>query len=179
MPAADLPGLRTAISAVAAVGYGLGVLGALGLLLSRLTSPSLKPFTTPAVLFNLVLLLAVFASGGCVVLARDDFAAKTLLFVKAMVTAGFSVEIPAVLAVHLVLVFVFLAYLPFSQMMHFVAKYFTYHQVRWDDRPLEPGGRMEKEVVELLKQPVTWSAPHLKADGKKNWVDIATEETEK
>ena len=69
----------------------------------------------------------------------------------------------------------FLAYLPFTQMMHFVAKYFTYHQVRWDDRPLEPGGSMEREVKELLQQTVTWSGPHLGANGKKNWVDIATE----
>jgi hypothetical protein len=64
-------------------------------------------------------------------------------------------------------------------MMHFVAKYFTYHQVRWNDEPLVPGGRMEKEVLELLKQPVTWSADHLRADGRKNWVDIVTEEAEK
>jgi hypothetical protein len=64
-------------------------------------------------------------------------------------------------------------------MMHFVAKYFTYHQVRWEDEPLMPGSRLEKEVTDLLKQPVTWSASHLNADGKKNWVDLATEEKEK
>lgn len=179
VPGTDLPELHTAISALAAVGYGLGVLGALGLLWSRLTSPRLKPFTTPVVLFNLVLLLAVFASGGMAMISRDDFAAKTLSFVQAMFTGGFSVEIPAILGVHLVLVFVFLAYLPFSQMIHFVAKYFTYHNVRWDDEPLTPGSRLESEVLALLKQPVTWSAPHLKADGKKNWVEIVTEEGEK
>jgi nitrate reductase gamma subunit len=81
--------------------------------------------------------------------------------------------------VHVAVALVFLAYLPFSQMMHFVAKYFTYHQVRWDDRPLEPGGAIEREVTELLQQPVTWAAPHVGADGKKNWVDIATEEVPK
>jgi hypothetical protein len=78
------------------------------------------------------------------------------------------------MGVHLLFACLFLAYLPFSQMMHFVAKYFTYHQVRWDDKPLVIGGRVEKEVVGLLGQAVTWSGPHLNADGKKNWVDIAT-----
>jgi hypothetical protein len=60
-------------------------------------------------------------------------------------------------------------------MMHFVAKYFTYHQVRWDDTPLSADSRMERKVLDLLGQPVTWSGSHLNTDGKKNWVDIATE----
>jgi hypothetical protein len=130
-------------------------------------------------LFNLILLLAMFASGGLALVASGEFAANTTTFVTALFTADLSVETSAVLALHLVLVLVFLAYLPFSQMMHFVAKYFTYHEVRWDDEPSTPGSRLESEVTELLKQPVTWSAPHLKADGEKNWVDLATEETEK
>ena len=50
--------------------------------------------------------------------------------------------------------------------------------VRWDDRAMTPGSPLEKEVTELLQQPVTWSAPHLGADGEKNWVDIVTD-TEK
>ena len=33
---------------------------------------------------------------------------------------------------------------------------------------------MEAEIQDLLEQPVSWAGPHLKADGKKNWVDIAT-----
>ena len=59
-------------------------------------------------------------------------------------------------------------------MMHFVAKYFTYHEIRWNDEPMEQGSKMENEVKELLSQPVSWAAPHLDADGKKNWVDIVT-----
>jgi hypothetical protein len=35
---------------------------------------------------------------------------------------------------------------------------------------------MEREVERLLAQPVSWAAPHVRADGKKTWVDIATEE---
>jgi nitrate reductase gamma subunit len=170
---------RTAVLILASAGYLLGAVGAAGLLVSRLSDSRFQATTTPASLFNLVLLLAVFASGGLALFASDHFAAKTTAFVTAVLTANASVEISAVLALHLVLVLVFLAYLPFSQMMHFVAKYFTYHEVRWDDEPSTPGGRLEREVTQLLKQPVTWSGPHLNADGEKNWVDLATEETEK
>ena len=168
--------LGTVVLILAAAGFVLGGIGAVGLLLKRLTDQRLKPFTTPATLFNLVLLLALFASGACAILASDNFAASISGFAGALLTADLSVKIPVVLGVHVLVTFVFLAYLPFTQMMHFVAKYFTYHQIRWDDRPLVPGGRMEKEIQELLGQPVTWSAPHLKTDGKKSWVDVATEE---
>jgi len=61
-------------------------------------------------------------------------------------------------------------------MMHFVAKYFTYHQVRWDDAPLVRGGPLEQELEQLLQQQVTWSAAHIGADGGKNWVEVATGE---
>jgi hypothetical protein len=81
---------------------------------------------------------------------------------------------PAALAAHLLVGLLFLAYLPFSQMMHFVAKYFTYHQVRWEDRPLAAGSPMEGELQALLGQAPTWAAPHLGADGKRTWVDIAS-----
>ena len=166
--------------ALAAGGYALGAFGAVGLFVTRVSNPRLRAFTSPAAMFNLVLLFAVFASGGCALVASGYFV-EILKFVKALLTADFDLAsaIPGILAAHLVLTLVFLAYLPFSQMIHFVAKYFTYHNVRWDDEPLTPGGRLEREVLELLKQPVTWSGPHLNADGKKNWVDIVCEEDQR
>ena len=76
---------------------------------------------------------------------------------------------------HCIIALLFLAYLPFTKMLHFLAKYFTYHEVRWNDSPMAGNKKMQQEVIELLNQRVTWAAPHLNADGKKNWVDIATE----
>lgn len=177
VPGSGWTGLHVLVLALSGAGYALGAFGAIGLLIHRLFDPRLKGSTTWVSLFNLVLLLAVFASGVWA-LAASDYFGGILDFVRASLTADRSIETPGVLAVHLVLTFLFLAYLPFSQMMHFVAKYFTYHQVRWDDAPMAPGGRLEREVTELLKQPVTWSAPHLKTDGTKNWVDIVSEEAE-
>jgi nitrate reductase gamma subunit len=161
---------------LAGAGYVLGAVGALGLLGRRLADARLRVVTTPVAFFNLVLLAALFVTGGLSVVTVEAFPARVHELSAALVTAGPVPELPAILATHWTLALVFLAYLPFSQMMHFVAKYFTYHQVRWDDRPLEVGGAMEREVIELLSQPVGWAAAHVGADGRKSWVDVATEE---
>ncbi len=159
---------------VAGVAYGLGAVGALGLLVNRLARADLRATLTPVAVFNLLLLLAVFVTGGVAVLTVGNFGARCVGLAHGLLTAS-APAAPAALGAHVVVSLVFLAYLPFSQMMHFVAKYFTYHQVRWDDRPLEPGGAMEREIQGLLEQPVGWAGPHVGADGHKNWIDIATE----
>ncbi len=84
--------------------------------------------------------------------------------------------VSGIVSLHCIITLLFLAYLPFTKMLHFLAKYFTYHEVRWNDSPMIGNKKMQQEVIELLKQRPTWAASHLNADGKKNWVDIATEE---
>ena len=168
--------LARIVPILAGLGFILGAVGGIGLVVIRLTDPKMRAVTTLASMFNLILLLAVFSSGGYALLVSGGFAVEILGCIKALFSATVPVEIPVALTLHLVVTSVFLAYLPFTPMMHFVAKYFTYHQVRWDDEPMTPGSGMEREVTALLGQTVTWSGPHLKADGKKNWVDIATEE---
>ena len=166
--------MRTGLPLLAGTAHALGAFGALGLLGSRLLDPRLKGITTPLALVNLVLLAVLFATGAGAVLAVDDFPGRALRFAGALFTARPPATVPGILAVHIVVALAFLAYLPFSQMMHFVAKYFTYHQVRWEDRPLEAGSPMDGELAALLGQSPTWAAPHLGADGKRTWVDIAS-----
>ena len=86
--------------------------------------------------------------------------------------AGITVAFP--LSLHLVISLLFLVYLPLTDMIHFVAKYFTYHHLRWDDEPYD--AKMEKKLRGLLSQPVTWSATHVDADGKRDWADVASAE---
>ncbi len=172
------PWLRSVVLVFGGVGYGLGAIGALGLLVKRLFDPKLKDFTPPVTIFNLALLLALFATGLWAVASVDYFGGFSSFF-GALLRADTTIAVPSAMAVHLVVGLLFLAYLPFTQMMHFVAKYFTYHEVRWNDQPVEVGGRLERKVQKLLDQPVTWSGPHVHADGKKNWVDIATAEMKK
>lgn len=166
--------LGTVITVLGVAGYGLGAIGGLGVLGSRLLDPKLRTIATPLTFVNLIVLLAFFVTGALAVFALADFPAAMTGFLGALVSADLSAVVPGLLATHVILAGLFIAYLPFTPMMHFVAKYFTYHQVRWEDEPLVAGSKMEKEIQELLHQPVSWAAPHLGADGKKNWIDIAT-----
>ena len=171
--------LGTGLPLLVAAGHGLGAIGALGLLVTRLVDRDLAVMTSRVAYFNLVLVLGVFVTGGLASLSVPGFAGRVAGFVGDLLAADSSAMVPGLLAAHLLVTAFFLAYLPFSQMMHFVAKYFTYHQVRWDDRPMKRDTRMEREAQELLGQPVTWAASHVGADGEKNWVDLATKEVEK
>ena len=156
-------------------GYLLGSLGTIGLILKRALDSNLRPFNTLAKYFNLLFLGAVFISGGYVWLHSGDFASEMSFFIKRLITLDSGVTVTFPLSLHIVISLLFLIYLPLTGMIHFIAKYFTYHEIRWNDEPKDE--KMEKELRGLLSQPVAWSATHVKADGKRNWVDTATEET--
>jgi nitrate reductase gamma subunit len=160
----------------AIVGYTIGALGILGLIVRRIVDPSLKNFNTGGTIFNLLFLLALFVSGGISMISVPDFSGEMSRYAGALLSVDTTLQLPGIVSLHCVLCLLFLSYLPFTKMLHFLAKYFTYHEVRWNDVPMTGNGRLEKDVKKLLNQPVTWAAPHLKADGKKNWVDIVSEE---
>jgi len=166
--------LTTGLPVLAGVGYALGTLGAIGLLFTRMTSDAMRNSTAPVTYINLVVLLSMFVTGLWAVLTVPGFSAQVVGVALGLLTASMPVGMPAIVSAHFVCAFLFLAYLPFTQMMHFVAKYFTYHEVRWDDEPVVAGSKLDRELKKLLNQPVTWAAPHVRADGKKTWVDVAT-----
>ncbi len=165
--------LRLGLPVLAAVGYALGALGGVGLFITRMTDPGMRNTTSPMTYFNLVLLLGLFGTGLWAIADPGPFHADLLAFGGALAGGNLEGTVPGPMAAHMVFAGLFLAYLPFTPMMHFVAKYFTYHKVRWDDEPVQTGSRLDRELKKLLQQPVTWAAPHIRADGKKNWVDIA------
>lgn len=169
-------GLSNLITLLAVVGYLLGCIGALGLLYRRVSDPEIKPFTTFSTIFNLLFLLAIFASGVYSVSKVGNYGALMTGYMKSLLTANTDMLLPRSFSVHAFLGALFLIYLPFTYMMHFVAKYFTYHEIRWNDEPMEAGCRMEKDVEQLLGQKVTWAAKHINGGGTKTWVDVATEE---
>jgi len=166
------------------LGLGLGILGAIGLLQRRMSTPELRLYSAPADYLNLVLFLVVFGFAFLTFSWVDrDFSAVSL-FVRNLVTFKLG-ELPgsgpvAVLpAVSAVLLAGLTAYIPLTHMSHFVGKYFAYHSIRWNDEPNLAGGKQEKTIQRLLSQPVTWAAPHIAGDGRRTWVDIATEEVER
>jgi nitrate reductase gamma subunit len=148
-------------------GAVLAFAGALGLLIRRLTDPEVRPYTTPGDVFNLAAFLVTLA----LLVAAYPTAPSLRDVVRGVLTFDRSQEIPGLLAASLIMAALLAAYIPMTQMSHFVGKYFTYHSVRWNDQPNRPA--LERKVKECLGYRPSWSASHVGTDGAKTWVDVA------
>ncbi len=165
--------LRTLYRVAGTGGAILAFCGAAGLLHRRLTDPALKIYSAPADVFNLAFFLAVIGvlAGGYLT-AGAQFPGA-VVFTRALLTLDTSVHVPGLLGAGLVLAAALVAYIPLTHMSHFIVKYFTYHAVRWDDRPNIAGGKLEHRIAACLALRPTWSASHIAGDGAKTWRDIA------
>jgi nitrate reductase gamma subunit len=176
--------LKYTIVASGAAGMGLAMLGAVGLLHRRWTDPELRDFTTPADIFNLLFFIAVFGLTLATFFTVDRDFSKFRFLVHNLVTfkmealpgSGLESLLPQA---SLIMLSLLMAYIPLTHMSHFVGKYFAYHAIRWNDEPNLRGGKEEAVIHKLLAQPIDWAAPHIRGDGKKTWVDAATEEVKK
>jgi len=162
------------MKASGSVGAVLIVTGACWLLMRRATDPALKNSTHAGDIFNLFLFIAAFTLlvGGF--LMHEPGTASLGEFARGIVHFDRSVNISPVFAAGLILTSALVAYIPFTHMAHFIAKYFTWHAVRWDDRRNERGGAIESQIPVALGYKPTWSAPHVGADGNRTWAEIAT-----
>jgi nitrate reductase gamma subunit len=163
--------ILTQMSGVA--GIILTLIGSAGLLLKRLFDYNLRCFSGFADYFNLVIFV-IICGNMLVAWVGLDYNFNVLRdYTASLMTASPFVTSGAV-TIEIIAVLFFLVYLPFTHMTHFIAKYFTYHHVRWSDEPNIKNSKIEKQVDRVLQYPVSWSAPHIKGDGKKSWVDVAT-----
>ena len=155
-------------------GAALAAVGALGLLVRRLTDEDLKTYTTAGDLFNLLFFIVTL---GCLVagyLFRPAGSPPALALAQGVLTFDTTLRFQPLLATGLVLSALLTAYIPMTHMSHFIAKYFTYHAVRWDDRPNLKGSDLARRVAEYLTYRPRWAAPHVGADGVKTWAEIAS-----
>jgi nitrate reductase gamma subunit len=162
-------------SALAVGGYLLGAVGSIGLFLKRVFDSNLQPFNTISRYANLLFLAAVFVSGGYAWMNTGDSVTAMSQFVEGIITLDSGVAVTFPVALHIAISLLFVLYLPLTDMIHFIAKFFMFHQLRWDDEPQDR--RMERELSVLLSQPVTWSAPHVGCGGERNWTVVVTERT--
>ncbi len=144
--------------------------GALLLLYRRIADPALKNYTRPGDLFNLAFFIAAFALLGAGLL-QGPAPMKALL--RGALHFDLGARAAVVPSLGIVLASLLLAYIPFTHMAHFIAKYFTWHSVRWDDQRNPRNGPLEHKIATSLRLRPTWAAPHMGADGKKSWADIA------
>ncbi|MBN2242236.1 MAG: hypothetical protein JW793_06060 [Acidobacteria bacterium] len=166
-------GLQFVFRAAGGGGLALSIWGALGLLQLRLTDSRMKIYTTPGDIFNLLFFIAAFGTLSAGFLLGTGPSTGILAFTRGLLSFDTSFETTGLLAAGLVLTGLLVAYIPLTHMSHFIAKYFTYHNIRWDDAANRRGGRIEVKLAECLAYRPTWSAAHIGADGKKTWADIA------
>jgi nitrate reductase gamma subunit len=167
------PALAPAAAALGTAGAVLAITGAAGLLLRRLRDPALRNYTAPGDIFNLLWFVAAFGLLGTGMWTSGDPAATALELGRGALRWDTTVEIPGLLAAGLIVSSLLLLYIPLTHMAHYVAKYFTYHAVRWDDLPAARAAELQKKFAEYLTYRPRWSAPHIRADGTRTWAEIA------
>jgi nitrate reductase gamma subunit len=165
--------LRGLYRVTAVGGFALVLVGSAGLLHRRLTDPTLRTYTTPGDIFNLLFFLAALGLVALGLVARPVGSPGLLTVTIGLLTFDTGVRVEPVLAAGLFASALLVAYIPLTHMSHFVAKYFTYHAVRWDDAPLRDNGKLAAKLAEYLTYRPTWSAAHMKADGVKTWAEVA------
>ncbi len=170
----ELPIIAALISPITWVGCILGVIGSVFMLFLRLFDKGLSKFSTPSHYFNLLMLGAIYVTGILWLLNDNNFTTNLTAFYAGLISPSVMPALPVIGYWHVGFALFFMLYLPFTHMTHFFTKYFTYHSVRWEDETNLPGDPLQARITPQLEQTVTWAAPHVGADGKKNWVDIVS-----
>ncbi len=167
-------GLHLPILILAYAGYIIGICGSAGLLVKRAIDSNLRLYSSFSHYFNLIFLIALHASGLYALIYYDRFPYYMARYITSILNFDFNIALPPALSLHVIIIMLFVIYMPFTQMIHFVAKYFTYHSIKWNDMPMND--KMAKAISTLLGQPVSWAAPHIQGDGQKNWIDVAQQD---
>ena len=164
------PGAPAVLRVTGAAGGIVLTVGAGTLLALRSVDRELGRYTSPLDRLNLLLLGGFGVLSAAVALSPGGVAGSARVLAEA--ARGGTPAVGTLLAVQMAVGGLFLCYMPFTRMIHMVAKYFTYHKVRWDDEPMEPGGAMARRVQAALDYGVDWSAAHVGAG--RTWGEVAT-----
>ncbi|MEW6173783.1 MAG: respiratory nitrate reductase subunit gamma [Bacillota bacterium] len=147
----------------------VGAFGSLGLLLKRISNSELASYTLPVDYFNLLFMLSIFTTGIIAWITDPYFFDKARAFIAGVLSFQPAQVSSSWLVAHFTLFELFLIYMPFSKMFHYIAKYFTIDKVFWDDILNLKGSSVDKKITSQLSGKLTWSAPHI-VNGK-NWVE--------
>ncbi len=139
----------------------LVAVGSGALFLRRMFMETMKKYSAPVDYFNLLFIFTVVVTGILVWMGDPAFnygrdIAKGLLTFSPIETSG-------LLTLHIILLGLLLIYIPSTKLSHYVAKYFSFHEVLWENAPNLPGTIIQEKVKEgsTFKPSKTWSAPHL------------------
>ena len=160
-------------AAVGVLGLALATIGTILLFCRRLFEPTQRAASAFSDYFNLAFLLAVFVTSLATWLSADPTFALLRGYLGGLLSMNPSASVSPMVVTEVAAVALFMIYLPFTHMTHFVAKYFTYHQVRWDDMPNLGQADLQGKMMSNLQRRVGWSGPHIQSD--KTWAEAATE----
>lgn len=161
------------------IGYAAMILtgiGALGLFFWRMGSKFQRRYSSPIEYFNLIFFDAVVVVALINHITNDPGFEILRGYFAALISFSPAASMPAAMQVEVIIGSILLAYIPLTRMSHFVAKYFLYHAVRWNDEPNERGSKIEAHIIKSLSQKVGWSAPHMHTG--KTWGEVITETEE-
>ena len=160
------------------LGLTVGTAATAALFGRRRRDPNLRNYSSFSDYFNLGFIFVFFHISLLAWLFHDPAFDGARAYVYSLLTfggtpAGMAGSRTFLGALSIILGSLVIAYLPLTHMSHMFMKYFLYHSVRWEDTPNLAGGEIEAAVRENLGLKPTWAAPHVGADGKKTWGEIA------
>lgn len=148
-----------------------GIVGTAGVLILRLASSRLRPYTSRATLLNLFFIGAIFSTGLAALWSDPAVSDAMVRLAGALVGRTPAPSLSGVAGLHVGVVLLFLCYLPFTHMTHAYMKLFTYHGVRWDDAASVHDPSAGARLARNLARPVSWSAPHIAG---KTWLEVVS-----
>lgn len=154
---------------VGGIAFALGAFGSLGIIIKRLTNVELGLYTVPADLFNLGWIAALFILGIVGGLTDTTFAGYRA-YIKSVMTFQ-SLNVPPIVLIHFLILELFVIYMPFTKIIHYIGKYFTFEQTLWDDAFKSKSSAADKKVQQQLGYTATWNAPHIVSG--KTWLEQA------
>jgi len=173
-----IPVLAVVALVIGVASFLLGMTGSAGLILKRANKKDLNLYSTPLDYFNLGFLLAIFAAGFASLVVDPGFFGH-LAYIRSLITFKPS-PVPYAVTCTFFLLQAFIIYMPFSKLIHYIMKHFTFTGTLWDDAFNVRGSGKSRRIERQLSYPKNWDAPHFSAD--KTWkedVQPASVEQEK
>jgi nitrate reductase gamma subunit len=143
------------------------MIGSVGLIIKRITVQDLKLYTTPVEHFHLLWLVAIFGLGFVSWGFDPDFSGHQA-YISNMLRFQPGFVSPGTVAMFFVLQ-AFAIYMPFSKLIHYVIKHFTFTETLWDDAFNTKGSTKDRLIERQLALKKEWAAPHFSGD--KTWLE--------
>jgi nitrate reductase gamma subunit len=174
--AAGAPVSGQANAALAWSSMSCGVVGTSGLIVIRVGSPRLRPYSSRATYFYLILILTLFGTGLASLVAHPAVSNRMAVLAGALLKLNPPPALGGIEIAHLSTLSAFLILFPFTRMTHAFMKFFAYHRVRWDDEPYRRESSFAAGAARNLDRPVTWRASHIRGEDSRSWRQVAANE---